>query len=101
MLLATGLALAVVWQGAVSRGVGYTIQDLHAEQEELRAQHAIYRAHLSKLKNPGRVRRLVSCLGFNLHEPPIEPAAVAADEQDRISSEPSTVVAADTPPSAP
>jgi hypothetical protein len=94
MIVATGLALGVVWQGAMTRRMGYSIQDLRAEGEELRAQRAIYRAHLSKLKNARRVSTLVSRLGFNLQEPPVEPELPARTDEEATS-----MIAADTPAS--
>jgi len=74
MLIATALALALVWQGAEVRSVGYELEELREQVAEQKALSAIYEAHLSKLKSPQRVTALVAWLGLDLEEP-VPPAA--------------------------
>ncbi len=62
------MALAVVWQSARMRRVGYRIDELRGRLRELRAERASYRTHLSKLKNPGRITALVAWLGLELQQ---------------------------------
>ena len=82
LVLATTLGLAVVHQNARIRQAGYELSALNGRIAEQRAELAIHKAHLSKLKNPQRILALVAWLGLDLQEPPVAPAApqVAAAE---------------------
>lgn len=66
---ATALALAVVYESAALRRTGYRLQELRAEIAEQQAERSIYQSHLSKLRNPQRIMRLVAWLGLDLQEP--------------------------------
>ncbi len=68
MILATFLALAVVWENAALRRAGYRLEQLRAQVAEQRAEKVAYQAHLSKLRNPQRVLGLVKYLGLDLSE---------------------------------
>jgi len=97
ILLGTVLALAVVWQNALLRNTGYHIQELRTQTAEQRSQRAAYRAHLSKLRNPRRIVRLVAWLGLDLRAPsvaPIDGTAVAAAGQEPQLTPPVTVAEA-------
>jgi hypothetical protein len=74
LLLATALALAVVWQNAALRQEGRRLESLRAELAEERAEQLTYRAHLSKLSSPQRILRLVQWLGLDLSERVVRPA---------------------------
>ena len=74
LLLATALALAVVWQNAALRQAGRRLESLRAELAEERAEQLTYRAHLSKLRSPQRILRLVQWLGLDLSERAVRPA---------------------------
>ena len=74
LLLATALALAVVWQNAALRQAGRRLESLRAELAEERAEQLTYRAHLSKLSSPQRILRLVQWLGLDLSERVVRPA---------------------------
>ena len=74
LLLATALALAVVWQNAALRQAGRRLESLRAELAEERAEQLTYRAHLSKLRSPQRILRLVQWLGLDLSERVVRPA---------------------------
>jgi hypothetical protein len=83
LLLATGMALAVVHQNARIRQAGYDLSGLYGQIAEQRAELAIHKAHLSKLKSPQRILALVEWLGLDLRERPVVPAGpqVAAAEE--------------------
>ncbi|NLW49461.1 MAG: hypothetical protein GXY85_01275 [Candidatus Brocadiaceae bacterium] len=93
IFLATALALGVVWQNARIRQVGYELSALNGRLAEQRAELAIHKAHLSKLKSPQRIVALVEWLGLDLQERPVPlpprpdgagtPADVPADEAER------------------
>ncbi len=80
MVVATGLALALVWQGAGMREDGYAVARLQKQISDQKAQTAMLETHLSKLKSPQRVTTLVAYLGLNL-QPPV-PAAEPARPLD-------------------
>jgi hypothetical protein len=69
MLLATALALALVWQGAGMRQTGYDLARLGEQMADQKAQSAMLEAHLSKLASPQRVTTLVAYLGLDLQPP--------------------------------
>ena len=94
---ATGMALVVVWQSAAIRGVGYRLQELRSEITEQEAQQAIYRAQISKLSSPQRIRRLVTLLGLELHQPPVEAAGVVDGEGGAPLAGPSGIEPSDAP----
>ena len=89
-LVATALALALVLQSAAIRESGYRLEDLRAEIAEVRTEHAVHLAHVSKLKSPRRVLSLVQTLGLGLQERPVEVDGVEAVE-DTTQSEQTTV----------
>jgi len=76
LVIATALALALVWQGAGMRQVGYDVERLHQQIADQQAQTAMLETHLSKLKSPQRVTTLVAYLGLDL-QPPVPAAAPA------------------------
>jgi len=78
LLLATALALAVVHQNARIRQAGYELSELHGRIAEQRAELAIHKAHLSKLKSPQRILALVAWLGLDLQERPVAPTSPRA-----------------------
>jgi hypothetical protein len=83
MALATALALAVVCQSASIRSAGYRLQELREQLGEQRAELAIHRAHISKLKNPGRILRLAEWLGLELEERPVVAASAPLTDQSK------------------
>ncbi|MFW6189529.1 MAG: hypothetical protein ACOC7T_03765 [Planctomycetota bacterium] len=87
LTLATALALAVVWQGAELRDTGYRAQELRDRISEQKARRQIYLAHLSKLKSPQRITRLVAYLGLDLEEPAARPGVQLAGEGAPASTE--------------
>jgi cell division protein FtsL len=91
VVLGAALALAVVWQSARMREVGYRTQELRTELNQCHAELAARRAHLSKLKNPRRIVALVDWLGLELHEP--EPAALARADGGALPAERTVAVA--------
>ena len=101
LALATALALALVAQNARIRQAGYAVSELRAQIAEQRTELAIHKAHLSKLKNPQRIRALVAWLGLDLRERPVPPIAqLAAGEAPQGTDgqpEPQRPVAALTP----
>jgi cell division protein FtsL len=74
LLIATILALALVWQAAWRRQNGYRLDELRCEIAEQKAQRATYRNHISKLRNPRRITELAEQHGLELHRP-IPPGA--------------------------
>ncbi len=80
MVIATGLALALVWQGAGMREDGYAVARLQQQISDQQAQTAMLETHLSKLKSPQRVTTLVAYLGLDL-QPPV-PAATPVGPLD-------------------
>jgi len=72
LLIATALALAVVWQNTLQRQAGYRLQELDSEIAEQEAQQAVQKTHVSKLRNPQRIRQLASEYGLELRQPPVE-----------------------------
>jgi cell division protein FtsL len=74
LALATALALGVVWQSAALRGAAYRLEDLRARVTEQKAELALHRAHVSKLKNPRRILGLAEWLGLDLRERAVPPA---------------------------
>ncbi len=97
MVLATALALAVVWQNALLRSTGYRVHELHTRVAEQHSEQAAHRAHLSRLRNPRRVAHLVSWLGLELEAPSVGPAAgtaVASSEHEPEPAPPVTVAEA-------
>ncbi|MHC4592142.1 MAG: hypothetical protein ACYS8L_05545 [Planctomycetota bacterium] len=78
--LATGLALAVVWQSAALCEAGYRLEELEAQAAEQEAEGAIYESHLSKLKNPQRILGLVAWLGLDLREKSVAQALPSSEE---------------------
>ncbi len=91
VILGAALALAVVWQSAQMRRVGYRTQDLRTELNQWHAELAARRAHVSKLKNPRRIVALVDWLGLELHEP--EPTTLARAEGGPLAAERTLAVA--------
>ena len=87
LVLATALALAVVHQNAQIRQTGYDLSALRGQIGEQRAQLAMHKAHLSKLKNPQRIIALVEWLGLDLEERPVVPAAPAVAAKDAPPSD--------------
>ena len=81
LVLATALALAVVHQNARIRQAGYELSEVRAQITEQRAELAIHKAHLSKLKNPQRILSLVAWLGLDLQERPVPAAPQTAAER--------------------
>jgi len=75
--LVTALAMTVVWQSAALRGTGYRLEELRSQIAEQRAEQAIHRAHLSKLKNPRRILALAEWLGLDLEERAVTRRAIA------------------------
>jgi len=75
MLIATTLALALVWQSAERRAAGYHLADLRSEIEEQKVLGATYRGHVSRLKNPMRIMELMERYGIELAEQTPAPAA--------------------------
>jgi hypothetical protein len=91
MLLATFLALAVVWENAALRRAGYRLGQLRAQVAEQRAEQIVNQAHLSKLRNPQRILDLVKWLGMDLCEQSVAQTAVAPEKasgQDDASTAP-------------
>lgn len=78
MALAAVLALGCVWQAVRLRSAGYRIQELSQQIAEEQHSRELYRAHLSKLKSPGRITTLVAWLGLDLQEPAPNPATQQA-----------------------
>lgn len=91
LVLATAFALAVVYQNARIRQTGYELSGLYGKIAEQRAELALHKAHLSKLKSPQRIIALVAWLGLDLQERP-----VVADAQARGDEESGPAV--DMPP---
>jgi len=85
--LATALALCVVRQNAALRTAGYRLQDLRDEIAEQEGERAVYRAHLSKLKSPQRIRSLLACLGLDLCERPVATPAPPEPGPDQTAAE--------------
>jgi cell division protein FtsL len=88
LVLATVLGLAVVHQNAHIRQAGYELSALNGRIAEQRAELAIHKAHLSKLKSPRRILALVDWLGLDLRERPVAPAApqvAAAEDASRTT----------------
>ena len=112
LLLATALALAVVWQNAALRQAGRRLESLRAELAEERAEQLTYRAHLSKLRSPQRILRLVQWLGLDLSERVVRPAdeppaqrhqtngPVAAPVPQSERTKPAAAVARESQPAA-
>jgi len=112
LLLATALALAVVWQNAALRQAGRRLESLRAELAEERAEQLTYRAHLSKLSSPQRILRLVQWLGLDLSERVVRPAdeppaqrhqtngPVAAPVPQSERTKPAAAVARESQPAA-
>jgi hypothetical protein len=89
MLLATFLALAVVWENAALRHAGYRLEQLRAQVAEQRAEQIVNQVHLSKLRNPQRILGLVKWLGLDLCEQSVAQAAVAPEKasgDDQVST---------------
>jgi len=91
LVLATAFALAVVYQNARIRQTGYELSGLYGKIAEQRAELALHKAHLSKLKSPQRILALVTWLGLDLQERP-----VVADA--RVPGGEESTPAVDTPP---
>lgn len=85
MLLATVLALAVVWENAALRQAGYRLEKARAAVAEQRAQRIINQAHLSKLRNPQRILALVKWLGLDLRERTV-PAVDATNPAEGVAA---------------
>jgi len=105
LLIATVLALAVVYQSATRLRIGYQLQDLRSQIVEQQAERVLYQTHLSKLRNPKRVMRLVAWLGLDLQAPmtfateggpePLQPAvdvARSATDTDHAAQDSTTGV---------
>jgi len=91
MLLATFLALAVVWENAALRRAGYRLGQLRAQVAEQRAEQIVNQAHLSKLRNPQRILDLVKWLGMDLCEQSVAQTTAAPEKasgQDDASTTP-------------
>jgi cell division protein FtsL len=81
------LALCTVWQSRVARREGHRLEELQqrVRRREERIQRC--RAHISKLKSPQRIMRLVQSLGLRLQHParvsaaPGEPPAPETSEE--------------------
>jgi len=84
-LVATALALCIVYQGARLRSVGYSLEELRREIAEQRTDRAIYLAQLSRLKNPGRILGLLARLGIDLREQSV--AVAVRPQQPPLSPE--------------
>jgi hypothetical protein len=75
LALATVFALGLVSQSAQMRAAAYRTLGLQTDILELRTQNSVCLSHLSRLKSPERIRRLVDYLGIDISEPTVpEPA---------------------------
>jgi len=99
LLLATALALAVVWQNAALRQAGRRLEALRSEVAGQRAEQLIYRAHLSKLRNPQRIVRLVQWLGLDLSERQVPPVPEPSRQLPTTARKAAADAGLSTPPS--
>jgi hypothetical protein len=77
ILLATALALAVVYQSTTLRRAGYRLEEVRREIAEEKADYAVHEAHVCKLRSPQRILALAERLGLNLERPTPEQSAPA------------------------
>lgn len=64
------LALCIVWQSRAVRREGHRLEKIERRAETVERQIQRCEAHISKLKSPQRIMRLVNSLGFDLAHPP-------------------------------
>jgi hypothetical protein len=69
ILLATALALAVVYQSAALRQAGYRLEEARRDIAEEKADYAVYEAQVCKLRSPQRILALAERLGLELERP--------------------------------
>lgn len=93
VVVATALALVLVWQGAGLRATGYEVARLQGRIADQKALTAMYETHLSKLKNPQRVTTLVGWLGLDLKQP----VPQAETQEPLIAGEAAPAAGARTP----
>ena len=77
----TGLALLVIWQGAVIRSRGYRLQDLKERCARERVRTKKYKAQINKLQSPMRVMHLVRKHQLDLKNAPVPPAPPTAENR--------------------
>ena len=82
----TTLAVAVVWQSRLARREGHRLERLQQKVQRREQEIQRCRAHISKLKAPDRILRLVHSLGLQLRHPKKE-IATQMDEQKPLSAE--------------
>lgn len=69
LAVVTALALCVVWQGALTRQVGYRQELLTRTIEDYEAEAQEYNAQISRLNSPQRILYLINYLALDLaHE---------------------------------
>ena len=77
----TALALCLVWQTREVRQAGYRLEELRREAECRQTEVHVYQAHVSKLKTPQRILKLVESLGLPLQQSsPQQPAVAGRDD---------------------
>lgn len=85
LCVVTALALCVVWQAREGRRAGYRLEELRREAECRQAEVHVYQAHVSKLKTPQRILKLVESLGLPLEQSSPQPPAVAGRDDAAAS----------------
>lgn len=87
MLVATALALAIVWQRTWQRDTGYRIDRLSREIAEQEEARKTLLSHVSKLENPQRIMDIVDRYGLRLRGAPAEAPGGQPARDDTDSDE--------------
>lgn len=82
--LIASVGLCLLWQSRQVRHTGHQLDQLNQTAADVEAQIQQCDAHLSKLKSPQRIVRLVKTLDLNLVHPSTEP--IDSRPSNRIAS---------------
>ena len=88
IVVATTLAVAVVWQRGQQRDLGYRLEKLNSEVADQEEQRDTYRVHVSKLKSPQRILNIVKQYGLHLRASPTVPSVGTSDGPAKLGVQP-------------
>lgn len=70
-IVIASLGLCLLWQSRLARQTGHQLDQIQKRASNVEAQIQRCEAHLSKLKSPQRIMRLVQTLDLNLVHPTV------------------------------